>query len=378
MSGRSRVLAAMSGGVDSAVAALLLKRAGYDVIGVTMAIWPERSENEDSRSGGCCSVGAAEDARACARRIGIPHYTLDMRDAFSSHVIADFTEEYAAGRTPNPCIECNRTVKFDALLTKADALGCDKLATGHYARVKPLPDGTDGFGLFTGLDPFKDQSYVLYSIARDALERVVFPVGTLRKSEVREIAREAGLPVWNHPDSVEICFVAGSYRDFLRQARPEVVRPGPITDTEGRMLGTHPGVAFFTVGQRRNLGLTGGTREPLYVVRLEPDTNTVVVGRREEAEADELEADRVNWLGPVPQVGDRVAVRVRAHGPLTEATVLDADRNRVLCRLARPTFAPAPGQGLVLYEGERVVGGGRIVRAARTAIAAAEARVAEG
>lgn len=360
---RGRVLAAMSGGVDSAVAALLLHEAGYEVIGVTMAIWPEHSESENSRSGGCCSVGAAEDARASARRIGIPHYTLDMREPFETHVIEDFEREYERGRTPNPCVECNRTIKFDALLAKADELGCDSLATGHYARALPLATGAPGMGLFAAKDSLKDQSYVLYPIARTALDRALFPLGSWHKADVRAKARDAGLPVWNHPDSVEICFVGANYRDFLTTARPEAKRPGPIRDTSGRQIGAHPGIAFFTVGQRRGLGLAGGTGEPLYVVRIEPHTDTVVVGSREEARADLLYADRANWLGPVPAPGSPVTARVRAHGPLTPGEVLESDADTVTVGLLRPVFAPAPGQGLVLYDGDRVIGGGRIVSA---------------
>lgn len=364
--GRGRVLAAMSGGVDSAVTALLLREAGYEVIGVTMAIWPEHSESENSRTGGCCSVGAAEDARAAARRIGIPHYTLDMRTPFETHVIEDFEREYESGRTPNPCVECNRTIKFDALLAKADELGCDYLATGHYARAQPLADNTSGKGLFTAADSLKDQSYVLYPIAREVLDRVLFPLGEWRKPDVRQRARDAGLSVWDHPDSVEICFVGRNYREFLAEARPKAMRPGPIRDTSGRVLGTHPGIAFFTVGQRRGLGLTGGTGEPLYVVRIEPATDTVVVGSREETQADVLDADRTNWLGPIPGPGTALAARVRAHGPLTPCVVVRADDDTLTVAFSRPAFAPAPGQGLVLYDGDRVVGGGRIVRARRS------------
>ncbi len=371
---RGRVLAAMSGGVDSSVAALVLKEAGYEVIGVTMAIWPERSASENHNSDGCCGVGAADDARAVARRLGIPHYTLDLREPFEENVIRDFEREYANGRTPNPCVECNRTIKFDALVEKADELGCEYLATGHYARTLPLPGRDAGVGLYTGLDPLKDQSYVLYPVAKPVLDRVLFPLGSYRKPEVRDRAREAGLSVWNHPDSVELCFVGRSYQEFLAQARPDVVHEGEIRDTSGRVIGTHRGVAFFTIGQRRNLGLAGGTGDALYVVDLDAVENVVVVGPREEAQALSLTADLMNWLGPVPSAGSEVTVRVRAHGPLTGARVVGAASDSVTVELDGPVFAPAPGQGLVLYDGERVIGGGRLEKPRRTMGQAASRR----
>ncbi len=360
-----RVLCAMSGGVDSAVAALLLSRAGHEVVGVTMAIWPERAPAE-RRDGGCCSLGAAEDARASARAIGIVHYTLDMREPFERAVIADFESEYAAGRTPNPCIECNRTVKFDALLVKAAELGCERLATGHYARLAPAPEG--GVALLSAVDERKDQSYVLYPLARPSLERVVFPLGDLPKATVRAVAREAGLPVWDKPDSVEICFVDRDYREYLRERRPEVDRPGPFVDRSGRVLGQHRGIAFYTIGQRHGLGLEPAPDVgPRYVVDIDAGANAVVVGRREEALSDCLLVDGVNWLAPPLASGDRALVRVRAHGPLAAATVAAGDGERLELRLDTPLFAPAPGQAAVLYAGERVLGGGRLVRSPRLA-----------
>lgn len=356
-----RVLCAMSGGVDSAVAALLLRRAGHDVVGVTMAIWPERGAGEDARAGGCCSLGAADDARRSARAIGVAHYTIDMRAPFESEVIADFEREYAAGRTPNPCVECNRTIKFDALLTKADELGCDILATGHYARVGDAPEG--GAALYCAEDPFKDQSYVLFPLRHESLGRVAFPIGAMHKAQVRALAREAGLPVWDKPDSVEICFVGGDYRDYLRERRPDVARSGPMVDTDGRPVGEHRGVAFYTVGQRHGLGLApapDGT--PRYVTDIDPAANIVVVGRREAALRDRLALDRVNWLSPPLRVGESVAVRVRAHGPLVPAHVEAVGRDGLRLELDEPAFAPAPGQAAVLYRGDRVLGGGRLVR----------------
>jgi len=359
----TRVLCAMSGGVDSAVAAHLLARQGFEVVGVTMAIWPERPSGENGRAGGCCSLGAADDARRSARAAGVVHYTLDMREPFERHVIADFEREYAAGRTPNPCVECNRAIKFDALVAKADELGCDLVATGHYARLEAAPEG--GTALLASTDPFKDQSYVLYPIRRDVLERVVFPVGGMHKGAVRALAREARLPVWDKPDSVEICFVAGDYRDYLRTARPETSAPGPFVDGAGQVVGEHRGVAFYTVGQRHGLGLApaedGG---PRYVVAIDAGRNAVVVGSRADALRDILEIERPNWLAPVPEIGRAVGVRVRAHGPVAPARVAHVDDDLLRLTLDTPAFAPAPGQAAVLYAGERVLGGGRLVRTA--------------
>ncbi len=355
-----RVLCAMSGGVDSAVAALILRRAGHEVVGVTMAIWPERPAETEARAGGCCSLGAADDARAAARRIGIAHYTLDMRAPFERHVISDFAREYAEGRTPNPCIECNRTIKFDALLAKARELGCDALATGHYARLVAAPEG--GMALLAARDGRKDQSYVLYPLERAALGRILFPLGDLEKPAVRALAREAGLELWNKPDSVEICFVDRDYRDYLRAVRPDVERPGPFVDAAGEVVGTHRGVAFYTVGQRHGLGLPPAPDlTPRYVVAIDAGANVIRVGRREEAEVRQLTLGRPNWLATRPDVGAPVEVRVRAHGPLAAAVVGDVSDERVELTLERPVFAPAPGQAAVLYRGERVLGGGRLV-----------------
>jgi tRNA-specific 2-thiouridylase len=356
----TRILVAMSGGVDSSVTAFLLQQAGYDVVGVTMDLWPSRGEEEDARHGGCCGLGAAEDARRVARRLGIPHYTLDLRQDFQDTVVRDFSRAYAQGRTPNPCVACNRFIKFDALLTKALELDCPLVATGHYARVLPAPEG--GVGLYVAEDPQKDQSYVLYPVRREALSRIRLPLGGLWKTRVRELAFQAGLAVWNKPDSVEICFVGGDYRRFLRETAPEVARPGPIVDTQGRELGTHPGIAFFTVGQRRGLGVASRDGEPYYVVAIDPDRQAVVVGRREEAFARSLAVEEVNWLAPPAEAGQEVQVRVRAHGPLTPATVERvADGGaQVWLRLHQPVFAPAPGQAAVFYQEGRVLGGGRL------------------
>jgi tRNA-specific 2-thiouridylase len=362
-----RVLAAMSGGVDSSVAALLLARAGYDVVGVTMAIWAEGSEEEERHAEGCCSLGAAEDARAAARRIGIPHYTLNMRQAFEEAVVAEFEAAYLAGRTPNPCITCNRAVKFDVLMDKAQELGCDLLATGHYARLSRDDAGRPV--LRRALDPLKDQSYVLYAVRPEALRHTLFPLGEWTKEAVRQEARTAGLAVWDKPDSVELCFVAGDYRDALRRRRPDAAAPGDVVDAGGRRLGAHPGVAFFTVGQRRGLGLPTRRpdQEPLFVTGLRAEARQVVVGPRHEAMSRRLTIGSPHWLALPPRDGDAVAVRVRAHGPLTPARVQAAEPGVTLA-LERPLFAVAPGQAAVLYDGDRVLGGGPIDAAEAAAV----------
>lgn len=357
---RERVLVAMSGGVDSAVAALTLKKAGYEVLGVTMAIWPAGSEEEERHKEGCCSLGAAEDARATAEALGIEHYTLNLRDEFHRDVVADFEATYLAGRTPNPCITCNRTIKFGALMDKARELSADFLATGHYAELKIDEDGS--LNLRRARDLAKDQSYVLYPVPQETLRRTLFPIGHMTKPEVRQMAREAGLPIWNKPDSVEICFVAGDYRDYLRERRPEAISPGPIVDREGRVLGEHAGVAFFTIGQRRGLGVKPESvdQDALYVTAIRPLTREVVVGPRHEAESVWLQVTQPRWLAPKPRIGQPVKLKVRAHGPLVGAQLMTSGPDGVGVLLDQPMFAVTPGQAAVWYVDDRVVGGGTI------------------
>ncbi|MGE5591897.1 MAG: tRNA 2-thiouridine(34) synthase MnmA, partial [Bacillota bacterium] len=292
---KKRVVVALSGGVDSSVTAALLKREGYDVIGVTMQTWPDLSDEvEEIRQGGCCSVAAVDDARRVADKLDIPYYVLNFKENFQEKVIDYFLREYTHGRTPNPCIACNRYVKFDELLRRAQALDADYIATGHYAKVEQDSD-SGRFVLRKSVDSGKDQTYALYNLTQPQLAHTLMPLGYYEKTVTRRIARELGLATANKPDSQEICFVLDDdYKRFIAEKAPEAVKPGPILDTRGRVLGTHTGLPNYTVGQRRGLGLTAS--QPLYVVDLLPEQNAVVVGTGEETLSDRLEADDLNWI----------------------------------------------------------------------------------
>ncbi len=342
----------MSGGVDSSVVAGLLKRDGYDVVGVTMQIWQE--SQRDPRHAGCCSLGAVEDARRVAARLDIPHYVVNFKDQFRKAVIDEFIEEYSAGRTPNPCVTCNREVKFLELSEKARELGCDFLATGHYARIEK----SGGKYVLKRARSGKDQSYALYSLSQDQLSRTLFPLGDLKdKDETRHLAAEFGLPVALKPDSQEICFVsdAGGYREFLRKNRPQMFEPGDLVDTEGNPVGRHEGVAGFTVGQRRGLGVAAG--RPLYVVSIHPRENKVVVGDKEELLQAEVWIDDVIWSAASPdEVPVRVQAKVRYNMEPRPATLYE---DRIV--FDEPVHAVTPGQIAVAYDGDTVMAGGTIV-----------------
>ncbi|MFQ3677525.1 MAG: tRNA 2-thiouridine(34) synthase MnmA [Fimbriimonadaceae bacterium] len=352
------MLVAMSGGVDSSVAAALLVRRGYDVVGVTMQIWQE--SQTDPRHAGCCSLGAVEDARRVARLLGIPHYVINFREEFRESVISDFIESYAAGRTPNPCVQCNKKVKFESLLEKMREFGCDRLVTGHYARIRRGADGR--YRLMQARGSGKDQSYVLYMLRQDQLAVSWFPLGEMpSKAATRDLAAALGLPVASKPDSQEICFVseAGGYREFLRRHRPDVFAKGEIVDAEGRVLGQHGGVAEFTVGQRRGIGLTPRDGRPLYVLSLDPSQNRVVVGRDRDLLRREVPLQDVHW-GAVEETPGPVAVRakIRYNMDPMPAQLFGGDRPRLVFREA--VRAVTPGQIAVAYRGKTVVAGGVI------------------
>jgi len=358
---KARVLVAMSGGVDSSVAAAMLARAGHDVVGVTMKLHHDGAGVPDKP---CCSLDSANDARRIAERIGIPHYVLNLERAFHRDVMDDFVAEYARGRTPIPCVRCNTFTKFHDLVRKADAIDAPFVATGHYARV------VDG-ALHRGADDRKDQTYFLWGIDRAVLPRMLLPVGEMTKAETRATARELGLMlVAEKPESQEICFVPdGDYASVLARelgADAPALSPGPLMLADGTVVGTHDGFARFTVGQRR--GVPGGYGEPMYVVAIRPEERAVVIGPREELLGSGVVARGVRWLvDPAPPAGDRVGVRVRHRAPIVAAEIVRIEGDEIEIALDEPIAAIAPGQSMVLYDGTRVLGGGYIeaARAAR-------------
>ena len=352
-----KVLAAMSGGVDSAVAAARAVQAGHEVVGVHLAL----SRNPTTlRAGarGCCTVEDAGDARRAADVLGIPFYVWDLAERFERDVIDDFVAEYEAGRTPNPCVRCNEKIKFSALLDKAVALGFDAVCTGHYAQVLPGPDGPE---LHRAADIGKDQSYVLSVLSPEQLTRALFPLGDTPKDLVRVEAAERGLRVAAKPDSHDICFIAdGDTQGWLAKRLGE--RPGPVVDVDGEVLGEHTGAYGFTVGQRRGLaiGRPAADGKPRYVLSIEPVSNTVVVGALADLEITRITGGRVGWCAPVPAVGDPVGVQVRAHGAEVPARVRSVSADLVEVELDEPVRGVATGQTLTLYTGSRVLGASTI------------------
>ena len=355
---QKRVLLGMSGGVDSSVAGYLLREQGYDVIGVTMKVWPQDciSRAEDK----CCGPQAVADARAVAHSLGIPHYVVDEADQFERTVIDYFTSEYQAGRTPNPCVICNEKLKFGNLWGKAEALGCDYIATGHYAIIEHQEDRAV---LRKGADPRKDQSYFLFSLRQPQLRRALTPLGAMCKPEIRKIAHSLGLKVADKIDSQEICFVPGNdYKAFLRSHLGEnEFHRGEIYDVDGNFVGEHDGIELFTIGQRK--GLPGGSARLRYVVDLDAKTNRVIVGDVDDLVCDEFKIDRTNWIGrDLTSESVELAVKVRYSHPGTRATVTPLENHRARIRLHEPQRAVTPGQAAVIYDGDVVVGGGWICR----------------
>ena len=361
MSERLRVLVAMSGGVDSGVAAALLAEQGYDVTGVTLKLWCQGDAPAAPRA--CCTLEAIEQARGVARRLGFPHFVVEAGEAFRARVLQPFLDDYVAGRTPYPCALCNQHLKFGDLLARLESLGADRLATGHYARLERLADGTPA--LLRAADPAKDQSYALALTPRAALPRLLFPLGSLTKGEVREHGRRLGLALWDRPESQDLCFVPdGDYAGFITRSLGETrgTAPGPFEDSEGHRLGTHRGIIHYTVGQRRGLGLAAA--EPLYVLALDAGRNAVVVGPRAALLAPGLVTARVNWLTSAPPAdGTRALVKIRYNHRGAQATLHPRADGACEARFDQPQAAVTPGQLAVFYDDDRVLGGAAIERA---------------
>src|SRR5471030_2626624 len=352
-----RIVVLFRSGVDSSVAAALLAEQGHEVIGLSMQLY-DQSEGQTS-FGSCCSIDDLHDARRVAAAINIPHYIVNFEREFEKKVIANFVDEYAAGRTPLPCAHCNSDLKFATLAERARGFGADAVATGHYARVERDANGRQR--LRRGVDAGKDQSYFLFSLTQAQLACAVFPVGDLPKDDVRAYARERGLPVADKPDSQEICFIPDNdYRTFVTKSVPEAAREGVFVDERGLVLGSHAGIHRFTVGQRKGLGLSSPTAAPMYVLALRPADQQVIVGPKASLEQTRLTASGVNWLAEEPEGTLRVAAQIRHHHRAAPAAVRSLGEARAEVLFDEPQLAIAPGQAVVFYEGDAVIGGGWI------------------
>ncbi len=352
-----KVIVAMSGGVDSSVAAYLLKKQGFEVIGLSFELWDQRDRKNPNI---CCSLETIEIAREAAKRLGVEHHTVDVRDVFFKYVIERFCTSYVSGITPNPCILCNKFIKFDFLLRAAKEFGAEMIATGHYARVGKAQN-TDRVLLKKGIDPKKDQSYVLYVMTQRELSKTVFPLGDLRKDETRSIARKLGLINALRPESQEICFIGnGNYVDFIRGFAPEALKQGEILNMEGKAIGEHKGIAFYTIGQRKRLG--SPALIPLYVVDIDPQKNTVIIGSKEDAMKKVFKVSELNWISteslskPI-----RASVKIRSTMKEEPSIITPEKTDKVVVKFDEPQWAPAPGQGAVFYDGNLVIGGGVII-----------------
>lgn len=354
---RPLVVVAMSGGVDSSVAAALLVEQGYRVIGMMLRLWSETGTEESNR---CCTPDSMAQARKVAQTLGIPFYTIDVRQRFFDTVVHYFLEGYRQGVTPNPCVVCNRVIRWGALFDQARALGAEFLATGHYARTKAGPDGE--FLLLKGLDAEKDQSYVLSVLSQNHLTHSLFPIGNFLKSHVRDLARRYNLPTASRPDSQDLCFLAGGdYRSFLERHIPESLRPGNIVNREGEILGQHLGLAHYTIGQRKGIGIS--TTHPVYVLDKDVQNNLLIVGPREELGSDEMWVDELNWIGKSEPVKSfRAGVKIRYKAPEMPALITLTENSLAHVQFESPLRDITPGQRAVFYQGEVCLGGGTIIK----------------
>ncbi len=359
MKNTKKVVIGMSGGVDSSVAAFLLKEQGYDVIGVTMQIWQDEPREVEEENGGCCGLTAVDDARRVANDLDIPYYVMNFKKEFKENVIDYFIDEYMHGRTPNPCIACNRYVKWESLLKRSMEIGADYIATGHYARITQLPNGR--YTLQRSATLAKDQTYALYNLTQDQLSKTLMPVGEYTKDEVREIAERINLRVANKPDSQDICFVPdGNYAGFIEDTLDTKIKTGNFVTLDGKVLGKHKGIVHYTVGQRKGLGLALGY--PAFVIEIRPETNEVVIGTNEDSMSYHVRANKINFMSiedlPEPM---RVFAKIRYNHRGAWCTIEKTGEDEILCTFEERQRAITPGQAVVFYDGDYVVGGGTII-----------------
>lgn len=357
---KKKVVVGMSGGVDSSVAAYLLKEQGYEVIGVTMQIWQDEEEYVQEENGGCCGLSAVDDARRVAAMLDIPYYVMNFKSEFKKNVMDYFVAEYLRGHTPNPCIACNRYVKWESLLKRSMDIGADYIATGHYAKIAQLSNGR--YALQKSVTTAKDQTYALYNLTQDQLSHTLMPVGDYTKDEIRAIAEKIGLRTANKPDSQEICFIPDNdYAGFIdREAAGMVPPPGNFVLRDGTVIGQHKGITHYTIGQRKGLGIAMGT--PIFVTEIRPDTNEVVLGSNEDVFGTTVYADRLNFMSIPDLEGEmQVTAKIRYSHKGAPCVIRKAGNDRIVCHFAEPVRAITPGQAVVFYDGDIVVGGGTIL-----------------
>lgn len=356
---KKKVVVGMSGGVDSSVAAWLLKEQGYDVVGVTMQIWQDEEPHEQEENGGCCGLSAVDDARRVAWQLEIPYYVMNFKKEFKENVMDYFVAEYLCGRTPNPCIACNRYVKWESLLKRSMDIGADYIATGHYAQIEQLPNGR--YALKKSATAAKDQTYALYNLTQEQLSHTLMPVGAYTKDEIRGIAEKLELQVAHKADSQEICFIPDhDYAKFIEENCEQVPGKGNFVDLDGNVLGQHEGITHYTVGQRKGLNLAMG--HPVFVVEIRPESNEVVIGEAEDVFTDVLQCDRLNWMAIDGLHGEEklVMAKIRYSHKGAPCIIREIDEDLVECRFQEPVRAVTPGQAVVFYDGDYVVGGGTI------------------